>query len=194
MTWAGTQLALTFVLVIVWILSEVGVRRMAWSRGSPRQVPRTKDRGSGPFLLLCLALLFVAVIAYRLDPFWGYLPLWVRAIGDVLMALGIVLRVWAVQVLGKFFTTTVTIQGGHHLVSDGPYRVVRHPSYTGALTTLSGFFLAAGGLFPILLAVFLVPVSFGYRIKVEEGMLLEGLGEEYRAYMARTYRLFPPLL
>jgi protein-S-isoprenylcysteine O-methyltransferase len=54
-------------------------------------------------------------------------------IGSSLVGAGIGLRIWAIHTLGRFFRTVVVIQKDHQLVSDGPYRILRHPSYAGTL-------------------------------------------------------------
>jgi protein-S-isoprenylcysteine O-methyltransferase len=190
----AAQAAVTFLLLIVWLFSEFELRADARSKGSPRAVPRGQDRGSGLGILLAVLAVFIVVIINPDDPLGGYLPLWVEAIGDGMMVLGITIRVWSVHILGQFFTTRVTIQGDHRLIESGPYRWVRHPSYSGAVLTIFGFLLAKGGLLGLLAGGVLVPIAFGYRIHVEERALLAGLGEDYRQYMGRTRRLIPWVL
>jgi protein-S-isoprenylcysteine O-methyltransferase Ste14 len=82
----------------------------------------------------------------------------------------------------------------HRVVEKGPYRVVRHPSYTGVLITFIGLGLAvqSWGALLVLLGVF--SLSFGYRMRVEEKALLSELGEDYASYMKRTKRLIPYLI
>jgi protein-S-isoprenylcysteine O-methyltransferase Ste14 len=110
--------------------------------------------------------------------------------GLALMALGIALRFYAVIVLGRFFTPVVMIGGDQHVVDTGPYRWIRHPSYTGALLAIAGVlvtstnWLALVGILPVLAGLL-------YRIRVEERALSEELGEPYRSYMRRTKRLVP---
>jgi len=58
------------------------------------------------------------------------------------MAIGLVLRQWAIAVLGRFFTLTVKVQSHHTLVESGPYRLLRHPSYTVLLLVTLGIPLA----------------------------------------------------
>ena len=113
------------------------------------------------------------------------------AIGVTLMWLGIGLRVWAIVVLGRFFRRVVVIQEGHRVVSDGPYGLVRHPAYAGNLLAAAGLGIALVNW--LSLAVLIVVPLLGHlpRIRVEETELERGLGEAYRSYEARTYRLVP---
>jgi protein-S-isoprenylcysteine O-methyltransferase Ste14 len=109
------------------------------------------------------------------------------------MVAGMVLRWYSIAILGRAFTVTVATYSGQRLVERGPYRLVRHPSYTGSLVTILGVLVACAN--PLAL-VGLVPalIGYAYRIRVEEEVLSRELGEAYRAYMRRTTRLIPFLL
>ncbi|MFL6518982.1 MAG: methyltransferase family protein [Chthoniobacterales bacterium] len=108
-----------------------------------------------------------------------------------LFAAGLILRWWAIVTLGRFFTVDVTIERDHELVERGPFRWVRHPSYTGVLLAFLGWALTLRNWAAI--AVVLVPifVAFVRRMNVEEEALRGALGERYAEYMARTKRLMP---
>jgi protein-S-isoprenylcysteine O-methyltransferase len=91
----------------------------------------------------------------------------------------------------RFFTVNVAIAANHRLIDTGPYRFVRHPSYTGALMAFLGLALCLANWAS--LAVMLIPVFLVFlrRMRVEEGVLLQALGAHYREYMHRTKRLIP---
>ncbi len=114
----------------------------------------------------------------------------VFGVGLALMALGIALRFYAVSVLGRFFTPVVMVGSDQHVVDTGPYRWIRHPSYTGLLVTITGVLVASTNWLTL---VGILPILAGllYRIRVEEQALEEELGEPYRSYMQRTKRLLP---
>lgn len=114
-----------------------------------------------------------------------------RAAGLIVMWLGLAIRVWAVAALGRAFRTTVEVDPGQAIVSSGPYRWVRHPSYTGLLLILAGFGLALGNWLPLAICVALPLPALLRRIRVEEAELTRVLGEPYRAYQTRTKRLIP---
>lgn len=190
----GGLAGLVDLLVVLWLLSEVWIRVHARSAGAPLVRDRHRDRGSGLGILGAYVALFLTQFVYAIDPFWGIFPVWARLLGDLGMVLGIVLRMWAISFLGRYFTGIVTLQPGQKVVRDGPYRWVRHPSYTGALLTTFSYPFAAGGLLTLVVAIAVMPLAFAYRIRVEERMLAEGLGDEYRAYMRETRRLIPGLL
>ncbi len=104
---------------------------------------------------------------------------------------GIALRLWAIRVLGQFFRGVVHIQEGHRVVTDGPYRVLRHPAYTGALVAVLGLALASGNLVGLVALFGCTLVGVLYRIRVEERVLTSALGEAYTGYAAGTSRLLP---
>jgi protein-S-isoprenylcysteine O-methyltransferase Ste14 len=94
-------------------------------------------------------------------------------------------------VLGRYFTRDVATREGQRVVESGPYRWIRHPSYTGILMTAAGFGLALGNA--LALAIVLIGVLAGllYRVAVEERALATDLGQPYRTYMLRTRRFIP---
>lgn len=115
------------------------------------------------------------------------------AAGVGLFAIGIVLRWWAIVVLGRFFTVDVQIAKDHQLVETGPFRLLRHPSYTGALLAFVGFALSLRNWAALLVIVLPILAAFIHRMNVEEEALSTALGAPYLAYMRRTKRLLPGL-
>jgi protein-S-isoprenylcysteine O-methyltransferase len=110
--------------------------------------------------------------------------------GLVLFVCGIALRWYSIWYLGRYFTVDVSIAAEQRVIDTGPYRLIRHPSYTGALLAFVGFGCCLGNWMSLVL---LLPVlaAFLWRIHVEENALREGLGENYRTYMQQTKRLVP---
>jgi protein-S-isoprenylcysteine O-methyltransferase len=104
---------------------------------------------------------------------------------------GIILRWYSIVCLGRFFTVDVSIAKQHHLIDSGPYRFIRHPSYTGALLGFVGFGLCLGNWLSILLVTLPILGAFLWRIRIEERALVEALGDDYLAYIGRTNRLIP---
>ncbi|HZA10715.1 isoprenylcysteine carboxylmethyltransferase family protein [Mycobacterium sp.] len=112
-------------------------------------------------------------------------------VGLVVAWCGIGLRWWSVATLGRHFHPTVQIQQRHELVRSGPYRVLRHPAYSGLLLALFGFSLPFANLAAIVVYNGFIVAAVLYRIRVEERVLLDGLGDRYAEYMRGTYRLVP---
>lgn len=152
-----------------------------------------RDRGSGALIIFTVFVSIIIALSFGYAGV-GSLPDWSFYLGISLMFLGILVRQWAIAVLGRFFSLTVQVAEDHRVVVKGPYRLVRHPSYTGVLITFIGLGLAvqSWGALLVLLGVF--TISYGYRMKVEEKALLSELGEPYSNYMRRTKRLIPHLI
>ena len=114
----------------------------------------------------------------------------VRWVGVALFASGGALRIWPVFVLGHRFSGLVAIQAEHTLVTNGIYRVIRHPSYLGLLINSLGWSLAFRSGVGVLLTLLLIPPLLA-RIHAEEKLLHSEFGDEYNAYRAHTSRLIP---
>jgi protein-S-isoprenylcysteine O-methyltransferase Ste14 len=175
-------------VVVLWVGSEVVI---GLTRDAPLR-PAGQDRLSGPALIACvLVSVWVAYLIGRSFPAAAMpgRPL-VFGLGVTIALAGIALRWWAVLTLGPFFTTRVMTRPGQTVVEAGPYRLVRHPSYSGMLLTVLGVLLCSTNWLSLACFSIALP-GLAYRIRVEERALLEALGEPYRAYMARTRRLLP---
>jgi protein-S-isoprenylcysteine O-methyltransferase Ste14 len=112
-------------------------------------------------------------------------------IGLVIMLAGIGLRVWANRLLGAFYTRTLQVLEHHTIVQSGPYRLIRHPGYLGTLLMWAGAGLAAGNWIMLLLILVCMSLAYHYRIRTEEAMLLQNLGQPYADYRLHTWRLLP---
>jgi len=116
--------------------------------------------------------------------------LWV-IVGLAIAWAGMLLRLWAVLTLGRSFTTTVVVKPGQIVVTGGPYRFVRHPSYLGLLIMFLGLGIALGDLASAAAMVALPSLGLLWRIRVEEAALRAGLGNSYMEYCAGRARLIP---
>ena len=182
-----------YIMYLLLILSEV-MGGVILPRLHRRGTEITKkDKGSSQLISLGNFVSVVIVFSFALSgtamwPSWVYYP------GILLMVMGIVLRQWSMAALGSFFSGTVGVQEGQKVVDTGPYRLVRHPSYTGGLLIFAGMGLALQSWGAILLIVLIFGLAFGYRIYVEEKVLVSEFGEEYVEYAKRTKRLIPYIL
>jgi len=111
--------------------------------------------------------------------------------GCALFFLGLVLRWYAILYLGKYFTVNVAIHSLHEVVDTGPYRRIRHPSYTGALLAFLGVALCLGNWLSLLIIMVPITLAFAWRMSTEEAALANALGSPYTNYMNRTKRLAP---
>jgi protein-S-isoprenylcysteine O-methyltransferase Ste14 len=119
------------------------------------------------------------------------LHLWIVIAADLLILAGFALRLWAILHLGKLFTVDVGIQKEHRVVQDGPYRLVRHPSYSGAMIAMTGVACLTFNWLGFIVIVGGCLAAYMIRMSVEENVLMNNLGDDYRRYAARTKRLIP---
>jgi protein-S-isoprenylcysteine O-methyltransferase Ste14 len=111
--------------------------------------------------------------------------------GILIMVGGLVLRGWSIKVLGDYFTVRVMVSGDQPVVTAGPYRLLRHPSYTGVLLAFAGLGLASANWVGLSAMVVLPLAAILWRIHAEENALMAILGDRYRAYAAQHKRLVP---
>ncbi len=138
------------------------------------------------FLLLALVFNFFHLGQFARGPLAGW-P------GLILMGAGILLRVWSTRVLGRFYTRTLLTRQDQRIIAEGPYRLVRHPGYSGSLLVWIGAGLATGNAIVLAAVTLACGASYLYRMQSEEAMLLDKFGDEYRGYARRTRRLIPYL-
>ncbi|MGA6972446.1 MAG: isoprenylcysteine carboxylmethyltransferase family protein [Candidatus Binatus sp.] len=152
-----------------------------------------EDRGNRWVLLAFgLLLLMISFLPPYTDRM-GFLTIdgeATRWVGVVLFAVGGVLRLWPVFVLGRRFSGLVAIQKGHTLVTSGIYRMIRNPSYLGLLVMTFGWVLAFRSIVGVAITACFIPPLVA-RIRAEEAMLRSQFGEEFDVYCARTSRLIP---
>ncbi|MEQ1747449.1 MAG: isoprenylcysteine carboxylmethyltransferase family protein [Saprospiraceae bacterium] len=118
---------------------------------------------------------------------------WWEAAGMMLMATGLALRIWAIRTLGQAFSSTVQILQEHRLVTTGPYRIVRHPSYIGAYLVFLGGAVFLQAWVGLIVSAVCMGVAYGIRIPAEERALEANFGDEWRAYRKRTWGMVPGL-
>ncbi len=181
------------VISIIWLLSEILLARL---RTSARTEQSQKlDKGSFKFLWIVIALSVTAEVLFGVYGI-GLIRQHARIIslcGVVLIVIGLLIRWIAILSLKKYFTVDVSIQKNHQLKTDGIYRYIRHPAYLGSLLSFLGLGLAFSNwlstivIFVPILAVFLL------RVRVEEAVMMDFLGEEYQKYCKKTKRLIPKI-
>ena len=155
----------------------------------PQGEPDSRDKGTTylfwlPFFGLALLVLRPYLLGGRPHPA-------LAAAGGVLTVVGVGLLHAARYKLGRLYTVRVNIREGHHLVTDGIYAIVRHPRYSGFLLSGVGVPMIAGSVVGVLVFTLPLWVASLVRLRVEETVLFEVFGDEYRAYASRTKRVLP---
>jgi protein-S-isoprenylcysteine O-methyltransferase Ste14 len=171
-----------------WALLELSVRVREAIRG---RAGRERDRGTRVLIAVTLgAAIGLAAAASSRAPSLRMPGAW-RVAGVIVMWLGLGVRAWAIAALGDAFRTTVKVDPGQTVVTTGPYRWIRHPSYAGLLLIVAGFGLAAGNWLALAACLVLPLPGLVWRIHVEEAELNRVLGDAYHDFQATTARLIP---
>ncbi|MDD3984858.1 MAG: isoprenylcysteine carboxylmethyltransferase family protein [Methanobacterium sp.] len=110
------------------------------------------------------------------------------------MIIGFIIRQWSITILGCFFLPTVGVKKDHKLIDSGPYKLIRHPSYTGSCIFLIGLGLTLQSWGTVIIAIIIISIAYGYRIHIEENILISKFGDEYIKYMKRTKKIIPYIL
>src|SRR2546421_4393888 len=181
--------------LLIWRVMEASVDIRTLKR--LRAGARRQDKGSHAVLICLVALGIVlgTLLAFRV-PATAITSartflFWLRIL---LINAGIAFRLYAIYVLGPFFTTAVAVAPEQTVIEAGPYRLIRHPSYTGLLITLLGLGLSLTNWLSLLILMGCALIGFSYRIHVEEHVLKAQLGQRYQEYMRHTKRLIPFVL
>jgi protein-S-isoprenylcysteine O-methyltransferase len=163
-------------------------------------VRRAKGGASSPADRGSTWVLWLLIMPCMYGGFWcefgvpqasfGFHPL-INWVGIAIVIAGLVIRWYSIIYLGRFFTVNVAIAADHQLIDTGPYRRVRHPSYTGALMAFWGLALCTQNWVSLALMGMGPTIAFLYRMHIEEIALSGAFGERYRQYMQRTARLIP---
>jgi protein-S-isoprenylcysteine O-methyltransferase Ste14 len=116
---------------------------------------------------------------------------WIFCLGVLIGWAGLLLRWWSFVTLGKYFTVVVKTSQDQPVIDRGPYRVLRHPSYTGLLVAFTGCGLMLGNWVSAAGSVALLLIALVYRIRIEERALDAALGDRYRDFATSRARLVP---
>ena len=155
---------------------------------------RVDDPYSGIVLRLSLGTAVLSANWLARVETWGTIawhPILIFSLGITLMVIGVAFRWYSIHLLGKYFSVQLAVQPGQTVMKDGPYRWIRHPSYTGSLITMLGLGMAFTNWLCLVSVPLIVFIGFNYRANVEERMLTNALGDSYREYMKGTKRFIP---
>ena len=159
-----------------------------------RDYVRVNERQESLFFRL-FALAYLLLPLYFLTPWVDFahlpFPLWLRGVGAIVTCVGIGLFGWSHYVLGMNWTAVLALAKEQTLITNGPYRWVRHPMYSAFFCIGFGFlFLSANwGIGIIYLGA--LTAMYAVRVKREEEMMIDRFGTTYRQYMQKTGRILP---
>ena len=181
------------VACLAWMVPEM-VNMIPQMAKVSRKASIIHDRGSMSILvgLQCAGLVLNFWLGWSIQ---GAAILWARttlfATGILFILLGVALRWYAIWTLGRYFTRDVAVTADQPVVQQGPYRLIRHPAYSGTFLTMLGVGLAMTNWASLVALAFCVFLGHWYRVKVEEKALVLAIGQPYIDYMQRTRRFIP---
>ena len=187
--------ALFIAACLVWLVPEVIGMFPQMARVS-RKTALVQDRSSMVLLIglqwtgLALNFLLAWLIPSAAIT-WPRTALFVLGLSFIL--LGVVLRWYAIRTLGGYFTRDVAVAADQPVVQRGPYRLIRHPAYSGTFLTMLGVGLAMTNWASLVSLLFCVFAGHFYRVSIEEQALIRTIGQPYVEYMRRTRRFIPLL-
>ncbi|MFJ9775221.1 methyltransferase family protein [Kitasatospora sp. NPDC101157] len=175
--------------ILCWIAYELLLRRREDSAAGTWHAD-DRDRGSTRLLLSCYVASVLAVVLFDRASI-GEPPTWARWFGVAVVVAGLALRAWGMRTLGRYYTRTLRTVDTQEVVRSGPYRLIRHPGYTGSLLVWIGYALGSGGWAAALVVAALLLGAYGWRIAAEERLLLASFGPAYAEYRKESKRLVP---
>lgn len=184
------DIIILIIATVVWITAEVYLvlRDNVHGKGKTTIDRTTRNYN---FISLIIAISLAAIISWIPVFQFNQRTSIVFWIGILILFLGLFLRYWSINILGKYFRTTVEIEKGQKVIQKGPYKWIRHPSYSGIILFCIGYGLAVQNWLSLIIAVSLPTIAILYRIKIEEEALVQGIGLEYEAYQMKTKKLIP---
>ena len=181
----------------LWILAAVGIVLSLFQpayKAIDGAAPPA-DRGTAAqivwsvYLTQLLGVMEAVMVRYPASFEWDT----VSTIALIAVVSGLILRIWAVLTLGRYFTWFITVYEDHRVIRSGPFRLVRHPAYCGAwiLFVASLVFLHAwvGAAASFIFQLY----AYVRRIHYEEAMMVEKLGDSYKSYATEVKALVPLL-
>jgi protein-S-isoprenylcysteine O-methyltransferase Ste14 len=184
--------SLVAIVSVASIVAFMVVAQLSRARGLARRGETLARSGGLAHYVAYFFFVPYVVIAVRPGPELD-LPGPLRWVGLAVIVAGIAFSLWAIVTLGRHYDLELEIHRDHELIRAGPYRLVRHPVYTGLALHFAGACLATGNL-PLIAGTLLVTYPALYlRAKTEERLLRERFGAEYDEYARRVGMLVPLL-
>ncbi len=184
--------AIFYILWLIWFVFEM---IFSWTTPFIRNRGKITFEDSGSTALIIMGSFFCIALALYLSLNGIFLiPPWITYVGLGLFAFGMVFRFWAILTIGKQFSPIVGIYKEHALIKNGPYKYVRHPSYSGALLMLLGYGLILRSLIGSIVIVAVMLGIYLYRIMIEERTLSKRFPEGYASYSRDKKKIIPFIL
>jgi protein-S-isoprenylcysteine O-methyltransferase Ste14 len=185
---------MNFLLIvsIFWVLSEIFLSRLTRANDSNNDY----DKSSLKILWITICLSIILGIILR-NPNFVLTPQYasfIYHIGISLICIGLIVRWMAILKLKKSFTVNVSVAANQTIVHSGIYKHIRHPSYLGSLLSFCGLGIVFNNWLTFIIIFIPIFSSFLYRIHIEEKLLSQVFGTQYRNYIKNSWKLIPKII
>jgi protein-S-isoprenylcysteine O-methyltransferase Ste14 len=180
--------------LVIWLAILFGFSELVMTilkRSKRKNVKIKRDMGSLAAIYIIITVSLAAGFSFSHLRFLSLQSYLLLVAGLVLFFSGLLIRWISILQLKDAFTVDVVIHKDHELKTDGIYRLVRHPSYLGVMTILTGLAITMNSFISLGVVVLPVFLVILYRIHIEEGVLIEEFGDSYRKYMEQTRKIIP---
>ncbi len=178
---------------ILWLIG-IGYWIISWSGN--KKTARRYNPGSR--LLVLVATVCIWWILYNTDGWLQtrFLPNYnfIGPLSSILCAAGVGFAIWARYTLGRNWSANPSVKEGHELVVRGPYRLVRHPIYTGILLAMLGSPVVHDGRVRSLIFFACIAIGLHFKSRIEEGLMMQTFPDTYPEYRRRTKAIIPYIL
>jgi|SRR5882724_93213 len=176
------------IFFVVWILAALFTKRTVYHESGAQRLR---------YIIPILIGWYLLFRGHRLPPPFN-VPIIpqtdiIHVVAAILCVCGLGFCLWARAVLGRNWSGTVTLKENHELIVRGPYRLVRHPIYTGILAMLIATAIEQGHVAGMLGLIF-VFASFWIKLNNEEEVMRKQFPDQYAAYAERVKRIIPFVL
>jgi len=178
-------------LVLIVAAASLWLSQPAFSSKDTKEHAESDKKSILIILIMSSLSVVFSVVEWAYTTDTTYSSFWLTSIGAIMMVSGIGIRIWAIKTLGKHFTATVTLTDDHQVISTGPYKLVRHPSYLGAFMAIVGCPVFLNAFLATLFSFIFMTIAYVIRITVEEKMLSSYFGKSYEKYKRKTKMIIP---
>ncbi|MEM4992026.1 isoprenylcysteine carboxylmethyltransferase family protein [Priestia sp. SB1] len=178
------------ICLLLWVIIEY---RVLFKRDKR---PKKNDRKAlSLFSVLILMFCVSSILIYERNlGSLGKEYRWIFWVGILIIAIGVAIRQHSIHIMGGSYVATLQVQEKPQLIQTGPFKLVRHPCYTGFMISLWGLGIALLNWLFLLLIIFFSIIVFLIQIKIEERELEAFFGEEYKEYKKTTKKILPYFL
>jgi protein-S-isoprenylcysteine O-methyltransferase Ste14 len=173
---------------IYWILSAVNTRSKVKKESSGQ-----KGNQRAIHLTFVAIAFIITFFQFKNVFLWNelipYVPS-VEFVGVIILVLSLLFAIWARLVLGRNWSGAIQKVEGQRLISNGPYKYIRNPIYTGIVCGFFGTFITFGTT-ASLLGFIIILIAYIAKINREQKFLIEEFGEEYKKYITKSWALIP---